>query len=105
VGEIKKLTPWREEMAAFSVAFTSDEWEALKAAGQNSTARMQHVLREALCFYLATSEDDLENLPILTLEKTLLILAALQNQADNWGAIQDRIEKTIAKKEQLKRQA
>ena len=104
MGKPKKLTPWRQEMAEFPVGFTSDEWEALKTAGQNSTARMQHVLREALCFYLATNKEDFANLPILMLEKTLLSLDALQNQAESLDELQDEVEKTIAEKEQSDRQ-
>ncbi len=101
----KNLAPWRQEMAEFPVAFTSDEWEALKTAGQNSRARMQHILREALCFYLATSKEDFASLPVLMLEKTLLSLNTLQNQAENLDALQSQVEKTIAQKEQLKRKA
>ncbi len=102
----KTPAPWRQEMAEFSVAFTSDEWAALKTAGQDSTARMQHILREALCFYLATSKEDFANLPVLMLEKTLLSLTALQSQAENFTEIQKRVEETIAaqEQEQLKRQ-
>ncbi|MEK8121548.1 hypothetical protein WOB59_00040 [Methylocystis sp. IM4] len=95
-------------MAHFNVAFstfTSDEWEALKAAGRNSTARMQHILREPLCFYLATSKEDLANLPVLMLEKTLMSLTALQNQTESLSAIQDWFEKTITKKERIARRA
>lgn len=105
MGRSKELAPWRQEMAEFPVAFTSDEWESLKAAGQNSTARMQHVLREALCFYLATSKEDFANLPILMLEKTLMSLTALQNQAENLNALRSEVEKAIADKERLKRLA
>ncbi len=105
MGKPKKLAPWRQERAEFPAAFTSDEWEALKAAGQNSTARMQHILREALCFYLATSKEDFANLPVLMLEKTLVSLTALQNKTESLSDIQDHVEKTIAEKERLKRQA
>ncbi len=39
------------------------------------------------------------------LEKTLLSLDALQNQAESITDLQNQVEKTIAKKEQFKRQA
>jgi dsDNA-binding SOS-regulon protein len=91
-------------MAEFPVAFTSDEWEALKTGGHNSTARMQHILREALCVYLAANKEDFGNLSVLMLEKTLLSLYALQNQAESLDELQGQVEKTIAEKEQSDRQ-
>ena len=104
MGKPKKLTPWRQEMAEFTVALTSDEWEALKTAGQNSTARMQHVLREALCFYLATNKEDFANLPVLMLEKNPSEPGRAPKPGRELDELQNEVEKTIAEKEQSGRQ-
>jgi hypothetical protein len=83
VKHAKMLTPWRQEMAEFRLAFTKDEWDVLKAAGLGSTSRMQHILREALCFYLALDDGEFSNLSVSILEKTLMTLHVLQAKVEN----------------------
>jgi hypothetical protein len=82
VGSVNRLRDWQQEMKAFELAFSQEEWEALKATGRNLKSSMQYIIREALSHYLSLTNPDLSTLDSSILEKAYADLAHLKSRID-----------------------